>query len=83
MVGVIPHVDPVLKCVLVVWRGRDLNDANGERIGRLEEVYFDVDTDEPQFGTVKEGWLGRHLTFVPLVGAELYGLRSTIWRRPP
>jgi len=25
VVGVIPHVDPVLKCVLVVWRGRDLN----------------------------------------------------------
>ena len=51
------------------WRGRDLTDTNGERIGALEDVYFDVDTDEPQFGTVKEGWLGRHLTFVPLVGA--------------
>ena len=60
---------PITHRNLSEWRGRDLNDANGERIGRLEEVYFDVDTDEPQFGTVKEGWLGRHLTFVPLVGA--------------
>jgi hypothetical protein len=55
---------------LALWRGRDLIDANGERIGRLEDVYFDVDTDEPQFGTVKEGGMfGRHKTFVPLLGA--------------
>jgi uncharacterized protein YrrD len=50
------------------WRGRDLVDSAGERIGKLEEVYFDVETDEPQFGTVKEGFIGRHLTFVPLTG---------------
>ena len=31
-------------------------------------MYVDVETDQPQFGTVKEGFLGRHLTFVPLVG---------------
>ena len=50
------------------WRGRELVDSAGERIGKLEEVYFDVETDEPQFGTVKEGFIGRHLTFVPLTG---------------
>ncbi len=48
------------------WRGKSLIDREGERIGKLEDVYFDVETDEPQFGTVKEGLLGRHLTFVPL-----------------
>ncbi len=51
--------------------GRDLIDRNGERIGKLEDVYFDVESDEPQFGTVKEGWIGRHLTFVPLVGVTI------------
>ncbi len=56
---------------LAEWRGRDLIDRNGERIGKLEGVYFDVESDEPQFGTVKEGWLGRHLTFVPLVGVTI------------
>lgn len=60
---------PMTRQDLSEWRGRTLNDANGDRIGKLEDVYFDVDTDEPQFGTVKEGLLGRHLTFVPLVGA--------------
>ena len=53
------------------WRGRDLVDSAGERIGKLEEVYFDVETDEPQFGTVKEGFIGRHLTFVPLTGITI------------
>ncbi len=62
---------PVTHQDLSEWRGRTLNDANGERIGRLEDVYFDVDTDEPQFGTVKEGLFGRHLTFVPLIGATV------------
>jgi PRC-barrel domain len=51
---------------LAGWRGKDLVDVSGERIGKLEAVYVDVETDEPMFGTVKEGLIGRHLTFVPL-----------------
>jgi hypothetical protein len=50
------------------WHGRTLVDCNGEKIGKLQDVYVDVETDEPQFGTVKEGFVGRHLTFVPLGG---------------
>jgi sporulation protein YlmC with PRC-barrel domain len=53
------------------WRGKDLIDTSGEKIGKLEEVYVDVETDEPMFGTVKEGLIGRHLTFVPLVGVTV------------
>jgi len=48
------------------WHGRDLIDPAGEKIGKLEDVYFDVETDQPQFATVKQGLIGRHLTFVPL-----------------
>jgi hypothetical protein len=53
------------------WHGMEVVDRDGERIGRLEEVYVDVETDEPQFGTVKEGFFGRHLTFVPLIGITI------------
>lgn len=53
------------------WIGKVLVDCDGERIGKLQEVYVDVETDEPQFGTVKEGFLDRHLTFVPLGGVEV------------
>jgi PRC-barrel domain protein len=53
------------------WQGKDLIDSAGEKIGKLQDVYVDVETDEPMFGTVKEGFIGRHLTFVPLVGVTL------------
>lgn len=56
---------------LSAWRGRELLDRDGERIGTLEDVYFDIETDEPQFGTVKEGFLDRHLTFVPLTAVTI------------
>jgi hypothetical protein len=51
------------------WRGRNLIDRDGGKIGKLEDVYVDTETDEELFGTVKEGLLSRHLTFVPLRGA--------------
>jgi PRC-barrel domain protein len=53
---------------LAEWHGKMLLDRDGEKIGKLQDVYVDVETDEPQFGTVKEGLIGRHLTFVPLGG---------------
>ena len=34
----------------------------------MQDVYVYVENDEPQFATVKEGLIGRHLTFVPLSG---------------
>ena len=56
---------------IVEWHGRDIVAVDGQRIGKLEDVYVDVETDEPQFGTVKEGFIGRHLTFVPLTGITI------------
>ena len=53
---------------LADWRGKMLVDRDGEKIGKLQDVYVDVENDEPQFGTVKEGFISRHLTFVPLGG---------------
>jgi PRC-barrel domain len=53
------------------WHGKMLVDRNGEKIGKLQDVYVDVENDEPQFATVKEGFIGRHLTFVPLGGINL------------
>jgi len=53
------------------WHGKMLVDRYGENIGKLQDVYVDVETDEPQFATVKEGFIGRHLTFVPLGGIQV------------
>jgi hypothetical protein len=41
------------------------------RRSALQVVYVDVETDEPQFANVKEGFIGRHLTFVPLGGVTV------------
>jgi sporulation protein YlmC with PRC-barrel domain len=48
------------------WRGKDVLDRDGEKIGKLEDVYVDTETDVEEFGTVKQGLIGKHLTFVPL-----------------
>ena len=49
------------------WRGHDVVDADGHKIGELEAVYVDTGTDLPSFGTVRVGLPTRHrLVFVPL-----------------
>lgn len=53
------------------WHGKMLVDRGGEKLGKLQDVYVDVETDQPQFATVKEGFIGRHLTFVPLGGLQI------------
>jgi hypothetical protein len=52
------------------WRGHDVVDPDGHKIGELEAIYVDTSTDQPAFGTVKVGMPTRHrLAFVPLAGA--------------
>ena len=53
------------------WHGKTLIDCDGEKIGKLQDVYVDVETDEPQFATVKKGVIDRHLSFVPLGGVSV------------
>jgi sporulation protein YlmC with PRC-barrel domain len=48
--------------------GKMLIDRDGERVGKLQDVCVDVENDEPQFAAVRGGFIGRHLTFVPLGG---------------
>jgi hypothetical protein len=49
------------------WRGHDVVDDAGHKIGTLESVYVDTGSDEPAFATVTVGMPTRHrLVFVPL-----------------
>ena len=49
------------------WRGHEVVDADGHKIGELESVYVDTATDLPAFGAVRVGLPTRHrLVFVPL-----------------
>jgi hypothetical protein len=54
------------------WRGHDVIDPSGDKIGTLEAVYVDTSTDSPVFATVQAGLPGRRrLLFVPLVDATV------------
>ena len=52
------------------WRGCDAVDRQGQKIGRVEEVYYDADGGSAQWAAVKTGLLGSNLSIVPLAGAE-------------
>lgn len=54
------------------WRGHDVVDTDGSKVGSLEAVYFDTASEQPVFASVKTGLPGRHrLLFVPLEGARV------------
>jgi len=51
---------------LMQWRGRDVLDRDGDKIGTFEDLYLDAQTERPQFLLVKTGMFGRRGTFVPV-----------------
>ena len=48
------------------WRGRDVRDPDGEKIGTLGDVFLDRETQRPAWGGVRTGLFGRRESFVPL-----------------
>src|SRR4051794_7088762 len=58
---------------LAAWRGREVVDSDGDKIGRLEEIYVDDQTGEPEWLAVKTGFFGGHVSLVPLAGAATEG----------
>ena len=55
------------------WRGKTMVDADGDKIGTIEEIYLDRQTGQPEFATVKTGLFGLKTSFVPIVEAEMTG----------
>jgi uncharacterized protein (TIGR02271 family) len=51
------------------WRGRTAVDANGDKIGTIEEIYLDTETGRPEWLAVKTGLFGTNVSFVPLAKA--------------
>jgi len=55
---------------LLSWRGRDLAASDGSKLGRIEEIYLDAETGEPEWAVVNTGMFGTRQSFVPLRNAE-------------
>jgi len=48
------------------WRDRDLIDNDGDKIGKIDDIYLDRETDQPEWAVVTTGLFGTKRTFVPL-----------------
>ena len=55
------------------WQGRTIVGSDGEKIGKVDEVYLDDRTGKPEWATVKSGLFGSKSNFVPLAGASSAG----------
>jgi uncharacterized protein (TIGR02271 family) len=53
--------------------GRDLLDTSGQRIGKVDEIYLDEQTGQPEFAVVTTGMFGTGSHFVPLHDASQDG----------
>src|SRR3954452_13836354 len=52
------------------WRGRTLVDRDGDKIGKIEDVYLDRSSGEPEWVAVKTGLFGSNVSFVPIADAS-------------
>ena len=55
------------------WHGRTLIGSDGEKIGKISEIYEDPETGKPEWATVSSGLFGTKSNFVPLAGAAPEG----------
>jgi uncharacterized protein (TIGR02271 family) len=55
------------------WRGATAVDHDGEKIGTIDEIYADADTDKPEWLAVKTGLFGMKLSFIPIAEASETG----------
>ncbi|MFG2096468.1 PRC-barrel domain-containing protein [Streptomyces sp. NPDC048612] len=53
--------------------GLHVVDADGAKVGRVQQVYRDDATNEPEWITVRTGLFGMKETFIPLAGARRTG----------
>src|SRR4051794_20254534 len=52
------------------WRGQNLVDNDGDKIGKIDDIYLDQDTNEPEWAVVTTGLFGTKQTFVPIADAS-------------
>jgi uncharacterized protein (TIGR02271 family) len=58
--------------------GTTAYDSNGEKIGKVGQIYFDDNSGEPEWATVNTGLFGTSESFVPIRDAEFSGDRLTV-----
>jgi uncharacterized protein (TIGR02271 family) len=59
-------------------RGQDLYGSDGEKLGKIEEIYLDTESNEPEWACVTTGLFGTKQSFVPLGGMSREGDNATV-----
>jgi uncharacterized protein (TIGR02271 family) len=60
------------------YRGQELRGSDGEKLGTIEEIYLDTDTQQPEWAVVTTGLFGTKQTFVPIADASTSGDGMTV-----
>jgi uncharacterized protein (TIGR02271 family) len=55
------------------WRGRTAVDTDGNKLGKIEEIYLDSQTQRPEWALIQTGMFGGKSSFMPLEGATSDG----------
>ena len=55
------------------WSGREVVDSGGEKIGKVDEVYYATDDRSPEWLAVNTGLFGTKTSFVPINGSKPSG----------
>ena len=59
-------------------RGQELRGSDGEKLGTIEEIYLDSESNEPEWALVTTGMFGTKQSFVPLSGMSQEGDTATV-----
>jgi len=55
------------------WQGRKVVDSDGSKVGKVDEIYLDEVSGQPEWALVNTGLFGTKSNFVPLSGAAPAG----------
>jgi uncharacterized protein (TIGR02271 family) len=58
---------------ILSFRGQELRGSDGEKLGTIEEIYLDTETQRPEWAVVTTGLFGTKQTFVPIRDANSSG----------
>jgi uncharacterized protein (TIGR02271 family) len=61
------------KQAVMDWRGQTMVTTEGDKIGKIGEIYLDRDTDQPEWALVNTGLFGSKSSFVPIADAQADG----------
>ena len=58
--------------------GAPVHSTEGESLGRIESIYFDNETNRPEWVAMRTGLFGAHVSLVPLAESNWDGAALTV-----